>query len=137
MRTIEVTAAKLQELNEASAIIGLENGRISKTVFVNGVEYVTMGSVGNGKGTGVVSVDGYTINDVHTWAIARHFEKRADDIEPMRYREHWNAVNAGLRERSYRGMSVFFHNRNIVLLEKVTFTASAEKAEQLTMFGNG
>jgi hypothetical protein len=136
MTTINVTALKIKELNAASAILGLENGRISKTVFVNGVEYVTTGSVGDGKGVGVVSVDGYTIDDVHTWAIARHFEKRADDIEPMAYRNHWAAVNAGLRERSYRGMSVYFHNRHIVLLEKVLFTSSAEaiEAEQLTMF---
>ena len=126
---------KIKELNEASAIIGLENGRISKTVFVNGVEYVTTGSVGNGKGTGVVSVDGYTIQDVHTWDFARHLQPRADDIEPLRYREHYNAVNAGLRERSYRGMSTFFHNRNIVLLEKVQFVSSAAmETEQLTIF---
>lgn len=113
----------------------LESGRITQTTFVNGIEYVTTGSTGDGK-LGTASVDGYTISDVHTWAIARHFEPHTTDIEPMRYREHWNAVNAGLRERGYRGMSVFFHNRNIVLLEKVLFTSSAEatEAEQLTMF---
>lgn len=135
VKMINVTPSKFAEITTSSQVQNFENGRISKTVFHDAVEYVITGltGTGTGKGTGWAKAEGYTIKDIPTWYQSQFFQNKLA-IEPLPYRDHHQAINAGLRERSYRGMSVFFQNRHIVLLEKIVFICSEKEPEQLTMF---
>lgn len=101
-----------------------EKNRISDSVFLHNREYVITGGKGNGKGTGWDYKEGYEILDTRRYS---------GELMPMSYKGHFEAVNAGLRPRSYVGLELYYKNRTVVCIAPVRFKA-AEKTSQLEMF---
>lgn len=109
--TIKVSPEKLAEIEAKYAAFDIaEKGRIKKTFFVQNVEYVSTGGIYEG-------FEGCKVQDTKLYK---------GDLVPTSYDK--------LRGQSYTSLSVYCGNRTLILLEKVTFICSEEKAEQLNLF---
>lgn len=111
MTTINVSAEKMAEITAKYAAFDIaEKGRIKATIFSKGVEYVVTGGL-------VEGWEAHRVEDTHLYK---------GTLIPHSYGQ-----KSG---KGYVGMSVYFRNRTLILLEKIFFTCSEEKTEQLNLF---
>lgn len=122
---IIVTKIKLKELCEAYSQ-HLDKDRVTKTVFVNKLEYIITGTCSSGA-LGWISCTAMKVIDQ---------EKYTGELVPMTYWLRHQEIDNGKRERGYFGALVFYGDRRLVTYGKqIWFKANeSDEGKQETLF---